>query len=635
MVVPYMLRYTSGSRALQVCTTKVTDNENWIVTVVNDACVTVSDGPFRVTSYAQDKLSFTMASPCVTMAVVRGSPYVELRVLESPACLATLPGGWSAQPEAELASVSSWNVEWRAAAANELARVYRFAHHKFAATAQIFSCVAVSPAMEVVMQTSDRAVMRIDWGGRTWEGTPCEETRVVALAHHIDALELGSNGPVVYQQVVDRQSLDTMKGTLRVVEGPWELAYDMIDVEQFLTFKAAGRAEHTDTSVEDAVADELASLQCSSNRQAYGGGQLVYALASVIEVAASLPTTDPALLRAAVERLKGCLDFWFTSAPEGGGPWGFFYDTTFGGVLGQTTCTFSNFGNYLYNDHQFHYGYFIHAAAVVALHDASHAWSDAAEPYVRSLIRDLANPSFADGHFPHMRYQDTYLGYGLAHGMGYSPKGKNRESTSEEMHAWYGVAIYGHARGSRSLRDLGRFGLATTRAASLKWYLFSAGSSVYGGAFRESQNVVGILKTMQASYATFFGWEYVYPIHLSVPFTPITPWYVCESWVHESTQKLRSWREPTETLFGVTEGPTASYDNIGGFWRNGYWQTYALGDLDEAVSRVGAYSPGQFRTTGPMGFDCSVGQTATCTTLFASLRHLADLAAGGAGGLKC
>jgi len=27
---------------------------------------------------------------------------------------------------------------------------------------------------------------------------------------------------------------------------------------------------------------------------------------------------------------------------------------------------------------------------------------------------------------------------------------------------------------------------------------------------------------MQAQYATFFGWEYTYPIHLSVPFTPIT-----------------------------------------------------------------------------------------------------------------
>ena len=75
-----------------------------------------------------------------------------------------------------------------------------------------------------------------------------------------------------------------------------------------------------------------------------------------------------ALLEAAVERLKGCLDFWFTSSPEAEQPWGFFYDTTFGGVLGQTTCTFSNFGNYLYNDHAFHYGYFIHAAAVVPPH---------------------------------------------------------------------------------------------------------------------------------------------------------------------------------------------------------------------------------------------------------------------------
>ena len=168
----------------------------------------------------------------------------------------------------------------------------------------------------------------------------------MVLPHHVEALELGAAGPVAYEQVIDRTSLDTMKGTLRVLEGgSWDLAYELVDVEDFLHFNAARREGGTDTSVEDAVADELATLQCSSNRQAYAGGQLVYALASVIEVAATLPTTDPALLRAAVDRLKGCLDFYFTSTPEGGGPWGLFYDTTYGGVLGQTTCTFANFGN--------------------------------------------------------------------------------------------------------------------------------------------------------------------------------------------------------------------------------------------------------------------------------------------------
>lgn len=628
MVIPYMLRYTSGASLLEWCTTRVTDNENWIVTVVSHSCVRLRDGPFRVTSYAPDKLSFSMASPCVATNVVRGSPYVELRVAASSACLATLPAEWEALPEASLRSVAGWGVQWRSAP--DGARVYRFAHGTFDATEQTFSCVAVAPSMEVQMQTSDRAVISIDWGGRTWDGAPCATPRVVALPSHVEALELGS-GPV-YKQVIDRASLDTMKGTLRVVEGAWDLAYDLLDTSQFLHFNAAPREGDTDTSVEDAVADELRTLQCSSNRQAYGGGQLVYALASVIEVAASLPTTDPALLAEAVERLKGCLGFWFSGTPEGGGPWGFFYDTTFGGVLGQTTCTFANFGNYLYNDHAFHYGYFIHAAAVVALHDSDGAWTEAAAPFVLALIRDVANPSFADNHFPFLRYQDTYLQYGLAHGMGYSPKGKNRESTSEEMHAWFGIALYGHARSDARLRDLGRFGLATTRASSLQWYLFSQDTSVYSGAFRDSQNVVGILKTMQAQYSTFFGWEYTYPIHLSVPFTPITPWYVCQSWVRASTQKLRSWSEPTETLYGVVDGKTASYDNIGGFWRNGYWQTYALGSLEEARSRVGTYVPGEYRTTGTMGFDCSVGQTATCTTLFASLRHLA---ASGAGELRC
>jgi len=42
------------------------------------------------------------------------------------------------------------------------------------------------------------------------------------------------------------------------------------------------------------------------------------------------------------------------------------------------------------------------------------------------------------GH-PHIA-QDTYLGYGLAHGLGFTPKGKNRESTSEELHAWYALS---------------------------------------------------------------------------------------------------------------------------------------------------------------------------------------------------
>jgi len=144
--------------------------------------------------------------------------------------------------------------------------------------------------------------------------------------------------------------------------------------------------------------------QPNTYSQAYASGQLVYRLASVIEVAASLPSTNPSSLAAAVARLKNCLSFWFTNEPTHT-TFGFYYDTTFGGVLGQKTCSFTNFGNFMYNDHHFHYGYFIHAAAVVARLDQSSAWSIAMEPYVRALIRDIANPSYDDPKFPFMRYQ--------------------------------------------------------------------------------------------------------------------------------------------------------------------------------------------------------------------------------------
>mmetsp|Transcript_53360 Transcript_53360/g.113987 ORF Transcript_53360/g.113987 Transcript_53360/m.113987 type:complete len:182 (-) Transcript_53360:377-922(-) len=163
---------------------------------------------------------------------------------------------------------------------------------------------------------------------------------------------------------------------------------------------------------------------------------------------------------------------------------------------------------------------------------------------------------------------------------------------------------------------------------------------VNSGEFAAAQNIVGIHYEMQTKYATFFGWQYTYPIHLSAPFTPITPSYVCAAWLASAAAKLRSWIEPTGNYcavapaYGEPLGSTARYENVkdpngaDSFWLNGNWQTYALHDLDTAKTSVGTYVAGGF-TSGTHGFDCTAqysnsraSQTAACTTLFASLRHL-------------
>jgi endoglucanase Acf2 len=96
-----------------------------------------------------------------------------------------------------------------------------------------------------------------------------------------------------------------------------------------------------------------------------------------------------------------------------------------------------------YNDHHFHYGHFIYAAAVVAQYDAG--WGRKYFERVVLLIRDIANPSKHDSLFPRFRQKDWYQGSSWASGINFPPlmNGRNQESTSESIAAYEAVALYG------------------------------------------------------------------------------------------------------------------------------------------------------------------------------------------------
>lgn len=76
----------------------------------------------------------------------------------------------------------------------------------------------------------------------------------------------------------------------------------------------------------------------------------------------------------------------------------------------------ADFGNTFYNDHHFHYGYFILTAAIIGHLDPgwlTHANVD----WVNTLVRDIANPSICDKYFPVFRNFDWYHGHSWAHGL--------------------------------------------------------------------------------------------------------------------------------------------------------------------------------------------------------------------------
>ena len=131
---------------------------------------------------------------------------------------------------------------------------------------------------------------------------------------------------------------------------------------------------------------------------------------------ATLPTEDE--VAEAIARLKSAVEIWL----NGTAATLFTYDNTWGGLV-SCGCLFNgegcdnafpncpsysdpglNFGNGFYNDHHFHYGYHIYAAAIVAEYDRD--WGRRHFEQVLLYIRDIANPSSKDVYFPIFRQKD-------------------------------------------------------------------------------------------------------------------------------------------------------------------------------------------------------------------------------------
>lgn len=192
----------------------------------------------------------------------------------------------------------------------------------------------------------------------------------------------------------------------------------------------------------------------------------------------------------------------------------------------------ADFGSGRFNDHHFHYGYWIYAAAVVARNDAT--WRANNKAAIESLIRDIANPSHSDTYFPKFRHKDWYAGHSWAGGLVGIDVGPGQESTSEAINAWYGIYLWGLATSNTDLRDTGRLLLASEIRSAKKYWHIAANSDIYPSPFNNHGTAV-IIRTHKVAVETYFGSrpEYFYGIQ-SLPFTPITEEYMDSAWVTRS-----------------------------------------------------------------------------------------------------
>ncbi|HEV7866300.1 MAG TPA: glycosyl hydrolase [Chthoniobacteraceae bacterium] len=235
-----------------------------------------------------------------------------------------------------------------------------------------------------------------------------------------------------------------------------------------------------------------------------------------------LPIAEQLGDRAAEEeltrRIKSSLENFFTATDASGAPKAakdgvFYYDANWGTLIGYP----ASFGSDVeLNDHHFHYGYFIRAAAEIARRDAE--WAKDWGGMVRLLIRDIASADRQDAMFPFLRNFDPYAGHSWASGHAKFGDGNNNESSSEAVNAWYGLILWAEATGDAALRDLGVW-LYSTEIAAIEDYWFNVHGDLWPKEYTPS--VVTMVWGGKGANATWFSAnpEAVHGINW-LPFTP-------------------------------------------------------------------------------------------------------------------
>ena len=105
------------------------------------------------------------------------------------------------------------------------------------------------------------------------------------------------------------------------------------------------------------------------------------------------------------------------------------------------------------NDHHFHYGYFLRAAAAIGRYDRP--WLDGYLPFFDELRKDVANYDRSNTDYPFLRNFSPFYGHNWANGT--SQNGADQESTSEAINFSVGLMELGLILGNNEWRDMGMY----------------------------------------------------------------------------------------------------------------------------------------------------------------------------------
>lgn len=330
-------------------------------------------------------------------------------------------------------------------------------------------------------------------------------------------------------------------GTLVLQEGP-ELSWEAPLRAARAVLDLSGLGDEEREELAQQVAADVESLP-DYPADTYFGGKALHRDAQLLGLARQLDAEEAATSLS--ERVLTQLRTWCeVDGAESRDAFCMTYDAQNRGVVGLTP----SFGSDEFNDHHFHYGYFLYAAGTLAADDAELAEEIA--PVMDALAADIACDATTDA-LPRRRTFDAYASHSWASGTSPFADGNNQESSSEATTAWAGLQLWAEARGNQALATQAAWMLALEAAAARAyWTDFDTTDPVYEGF---GHSVIPLQFGGKRDYATWFSPEPAAALAiLAIPLSPSS------DHLGEDPERVR-----TNIAEGTANG---GYDQLYGDW---------------------------------------------------------------------
>ncbi len=381
------------------------------------------------------------------------------------------------------------------------------------------------------------------------------------LPHQWSHLAAGSATPDEYSYNTVRGELKTLDGNSFVVENTFKgILPTLPNLGQY----SAGY----DPAQMNAKIGFIQNDQLASWTDSYNEGQVMNRLIQTARIADQ--TGNIEARDAMVATIKERLEDWLTYQ-TGEVAFLYYYNDTWSAMLGYPAGHGQD--NNL-NDHHFHWGYFIHAAAFMEQFEPGWAtqWGD----MINLLVRDAASDDRNDPLFPFLRNFSPYAGHSWANGFATFPHGNDQESTSESMQFASSLIHWGAVTNNDAIRDLGIY-IYTTEQTAVEEYWFD----MYQRNFSPTHPYEFAARVWGNSYdngtfwtndiAAAYGIE-LYPMHGGSLYLG-----------HNQSYAQLLWSEICDDTGILTNEENPN------LWHDTYWKFLALTDAPGAIALYDSY----------------------------------------------